>query len=59
MSTGMHYMHTQYLVGDVKQGVAGFQCVHIHRNEQPRLSCQHTEVTQGLEMIPLRGKINK
>lgn len=47
----------QYLVGDVKQGITGFQRVHVHRNEQPRFSCQHTEMTQGLQMIPRREKI--
>lgn len=50
------YVHMQYLVGDIKQGVAGFQSVHVYRNKQPRLSCKHTEVTQGLEMIPEESK---
>lgn len=46
----------QYLVGDIKQGVAGFQSVHVYRNKQPRFSCKHAEVTQGLEMIPEESK---
>lgn len=46
----------RYLVGDIKQSVAGFESVNVHRNKQPRLGRKHTEVTQGLEVIPERGR---